>query len=53
MADEIEGTKETSIEQVYEWNPEKIFITNFNDALPEDIYNNTLCSADWAAFRLS
>ena len=47
-AAEIEGTKETSIEQVYEWNPDKIFITNFNDALPEDIYNNTLCSADWS-----
>ena len=51
VADEIEGTKETSIEQVYEWNPEKIFITNFNDALPEDIYNNTLCSADWSGVQ--
>ena len=51
VADEIEGTKETSIEQVYEWNPEKIFITNFNDALPEDIYNNTLCSADWSSVQ--
>ena len=51
VADEIEGTKETSIEQVYEWNPEKIFITNFNDALPEDIYNNTLCSAGWSGVQ--
>lgn len=47
-AAEIEGTKETGIEQIYQWNPDKIFITNFNDALPEDIYNNTLCSADWS-----
>lgn len=45
---ELEGTKAVGIEQVYEWNPEKIFITNFNDALPEDIYNNTLCSSDWS-----
>ncbi len=48
VASEIEGTKATGIEQVYEWNPDKIFITNFNDALPEDIYNNTLCSSDWS-----
>lgn len=47
VADELEGTKAVGIEQVYEWNPDKIFITNFNDALPEDIYNNTLCSSDW------
>ncbi len=48
VANELEGTKEVGMEQVYEWNPEKIFITNFNDALPEDIYNNTLCSSDWS-----
>lgn len=48
VASEMEGTKEVNIEQVYEWNPDKIFITNFNDAIPEDIYDNTLCSADWS-----
>ena len=48
---ELEGTKAVGIEQVYEWNPEKIFITNFNDALPEDIYNNTLCSSDWSSIQ--
>ncbi len=48
VASEIEGTKEVGIEQVYDWNPDKIFITNFNDALPEDIYSNQLCSSDWS-----
>ena len=48
VASELSGTKETDIEQVYQWDPEKIFITNFNEALPEDLYNNTLCSADWS-----
>ncbi len=47
-AAELEGTKEVGIEQIHQWNPDKIFITNFNDALPEDIYNNVLCSADWS-----
>ena len=36
------------MEQIYSWNPEKIFITNFNDAMPEDLYNNTLESYDWS-----
>lgn len=53
VASSISGTKETSIEQVYEWNPEKIFITNFNDGLPADIYNNTLCSSDWSKVAAS
>ncbi len=48
VASEIEGTKEVGMEQVYDWDPDKIFITNFNDALPEDIYTNKLCSSDWS-----
>lgn len=46
--DSVEGTLETDMEQIYSWNPEKIFITNFNDAMPEDLYNNTLESYDWS-----
>lgn len=44
----VEGTLETDMEQIYSWNPEKIFITNFNDAMPEDLYNNTLSNYDWS-----
>jgi iron complex transport system substrate-binding protein len=51
VASELEGTKAVNIEQVYEWNPDKIFITNFNDAIPDDIYNNTLCEADWSGIE--
>ena len=43
------GTPEVSIEQIYEWNPEKIFITNFNHALPEDLYQNQLETFDWSS----
>jgi iron complex transport system substrate-binding protein len=45
------GTLETDMEQIYSWNPEKIFITNFNDALPEDLYNNTLLNCDWSKVK--
>ena len=48
VATELQGIKEVGIEQIYEWNPDKIFITNFNDALPEDIYKNTLAGSDWS-----
>lgn len=47
-SESLTGIKETNIEQVYAWNPDKIFITNFNDAIPDDLYTNTLCNADWS-----
>lgn len=39
---------EINIEQLYEWNPEMIFITNFTDLQPEDLYNNALEGFDFA-----
>ena len=47
-SESVEGTLETDMEQIYKWNPEKIFITNFNDAMPEDLYNNELSNYDWS-----
>lgn len=43
------GTPTVGAEQIYEWNPDRIFIDNFNDALPEDIYSNTLANFDWSS----
>ena len=51
VASDFQGNKEVGIEQIYEWNPDKIFITNFNDGLPEDIYNNTLAGSDWSGLE--
>lgn len=45
------GTPSVSIEQVYSWNPDYIYITNFNDALPEDLYSNRLGGHDWGAVK--
>lgn len=39
----------TNMEQVYEWNPTTIFISNFTAAQPDDIYNNTIGNYDWSA----
>ncbi|MBQ8385409.1 MAG: ABC transporter substrate-binding protein [Spirochaetaceae bacterium] len=51
VAAENTGTPSVSIEQIYSWNPERIYITNFNDALPEDLYGNTLGGHDWSAVK--
>ncbi|MDR1137576.1 MAG: ABC transporter substrate-binding protein [Synergistaceae bacterium] len=47
-ADSGTGTLSASMEQVYEWDPEIIFITNFNPAQPEDLYGNTVGNYDWS-----
>ncbi len=37
-----------TMEQVYEWDPDVIVITNFTQTKPEDLYNNTIGSDDWS-----
>ncbi len=37
-----------NMEQVYAWNPDLIFITNFTPALPQDLYNNSISNDDWS-----
>ncbi len=37
-----------TMEQVYEWDPDVIVITNFTQTNPEDLYNNTIGSDDWS-----
>ena len=50
VANGLTGTGSIAInmEQVYEWNPDIIIITNFTSALPEDLYNNTIGQDDWS-----
>lgn len=39
----------TNMEQVYEWNPDVIFLSSLTDVLPEDLYNNTAPNEqDWS-----
>lgn len=48
VASDLSGSPEISMEQIYEWNPDKIFITNFSQYLPEDLYNNAIEGYDWS-----
>ena len=48
---ETDNSTPVNIEQVYAWNPSLIFITNFTQAMPEDLYNNTIGNYDWSAIN--
>lgn len=37
-----------NMEQIYTWNPSVIFITNFTEAGPDDLAENTVGNYDWS-----
>ena len=37
-----------SMEQIYSWNPDVVFITNFTTAQPKDLYTNAIAGQDWS-----
>ncbi len=39
------------MEQIYNWNPDMIFLTNFTPALPEDLYTNAIGGYDWSSIK--
>ncbi len=49
-AEELENDNSVAVnmEQIYSWNPEMIFITNFNTASPDNLYNNSIGNYDWS-----
>ena len=53
VADDIDKDNAVPInmEQIYDYNPEIIFVTNFTQAQPEDLYNNTIGSNDWSKIK--
>ena len=50
VAEELEkdNSVPVNMEQVYEWNPNLIFMTNFNTYYPDDLYGNTVEGYDWS-----
>lgn len=42
---------EINMEQIYEWDPDIIYITNFVPYLAEDLYNNAIDGHDWSVVR--
>lgn len=44
---EANNSVPVTMEQIYEWNPSVILMTNFNTATPDDLYNNTVGNYVW------
>ena len=43
---------QVNMEQVYEWNPEVLFLNSFSAYTPEDLYNNTAVDGhDWSGIK--
>ena len=40
-----------NLEQIYAWNPDMIFMTNFNIYLPKDLYENTVGNYNWSEVK--
>ncbi len=40
-----------SMEQVYEWNPDVVYITNFTPTQPEDLLSNAVGGDDWSTVK--
>ena len=54
VGEEIDAERSNAsvnMEQVYSWDPEIIFISNFTKAMPEDLYNNTIGDDDWSSVQ--
>lgn len=49
--DGVEGQKEVNMEQIYKWNPDKIYITNFTETQPEDLIENKTDGQDWSQVK--
>lgn len=52
VASSLSGMADINMEQVYEWNPDIIYITNFSKYMPEDLYSNVaLDGHDWSGVK--
>ena len=53
-AEEIEVDNSNAVinmEQVYQWTPDVIIITNFTPTQPEDLYHNAVGGDDWSTVK--
>ncbi|AEE16653.1 ABC transporter substrate-binding protein [Treponema brennaborense] len=51
VARDLNGMPQINMEQVYAWDPDMIFITNFSPYLPEDLYGNAIAGHDWSTVK--
>lgn len=47
VARDLSGWKNVDMEQILEWNPEVIFVSNFTDIMPQDILEDKIEGQEW------
>lgn len=47
----LKANQPVNMEQIYAWNPDIIYITNFSASLPADFLNNTIRGQDWSQVK--
>jgi iron complex transport system substrate-binding protein len=50
-AENAQGTTGVNMEQIYKWDPDIIYISNFCNTYPSDLINNTVERQDWSKVR--
>jgi iron complex transport system substrate-binding protein len=50
-ATDIKGNQAVSMEQIYQWNPDIILLSNFSTAFPVDLLENQIAGQDWAPIK--
>lgn len=55
-ADEVSGkhpamTKTGNFEDIMKWNPDVIYLSNFEDTMPDDIFSNKIDGQDWSGIE--
>lgn len=48
---DVQGRKEVNMEQIYAWNPDIIYITNFTETQPVDLLENKVNGQDWSQVK--
>ena len=48
---EFKGRKTVNMEQIYAWDPDIIYITNFTSLQPDDVYRNATAGQDWSSLK--
>lgn len=51
VASEVKGQAKVSMEQIYKWNPDIIFISNFSPHLAQDLLDNQIEGTDWSLVK--
>jgi iron complex transport system substrate-binding protein len=51
VAESISGRAAVNMEQIYKWNPDIIYISNFSDTLPDDILDNAIDGQNWSKVK--